>query len=103
MILTDEEKQQFDRVLELVTYGNDNKPHFPEEAVQLMNGLADNFKTLGIQPENAEPEWIKKLNAADTYTYMIVAMCETPYGIAFELAVTYWVILVAEKLRKERQ
>ena len=52
MILTEKEEQQFDRVLEIVTYGNDGKPHFPEEAVQLLEELAASGRVGSRLPEN---------------------------------------------------
>ena len=80
MILTADEEQQFDRVLEIVTYGDDGKPHFPEEAVQLLEELA-----------------------ADAYTHLMAKICEAPMGLALEMTVILWVPQIAEKLRKERQ
>ena len=105
MILTAKEEQQFDRVLEIVTYGDDGKPHFPEEAVQLLEELTAGFQRIKekVQDKHPTPDWIEKLNAADAYTHLMAKMCEAPIGLALEMTVVLWVPQIAEKLRKERQ
>lgn len=105
MILTENEAQQFDRVLEIVTYGNDGKPVFPEEALQLLDGLAAGFQRMKdkVQDKHPQPDWIEQISAADAYTQLLAKICNAPMGIAMEMSVALWVPIIAEKLQKERQ
>lgn len=105
MILTESEKQQFDRVLELVTYEDDGKPRFPEEAVQILGELAAGFQRMKdkVQDKHPQPDWIEEISAADAYTQLLAKICEAPLGLMMEFAVVLWVPTIAEKLQKERQ
>lgn len=105
MILTEKEARQFDRVLEMVTYGNDGKPEFPEEALLILDELAAGFQRMKekTQDKHPQPDWIEKISAADAYMNLLALICEAKIGLAMEMSVVLWVPIITRKLQEERQ